>query len=174
MPYIQPDHSYRAVVDGDAQAHTLIPSLLSRTATHSQCTEIPYSNPLSRSSRIREVHGGHRVPGNAKWNCSNRTSERMASSSPNSVPSLRSPSYVSFLPLCAIPAPRNLCRAVHRADKILPLNVRVARVRMRSPIEQHMLSLYRQKNIEKRKAMSVREWCAEDDLHAPGVNVVEL
>ena len=45
---------------------------------------------------------------------------------------------------------------------------------MRSPIEQHMLSLYRQKNIEKRKAMSVREWCAEDDLHTPGVNVVEL
>lgn len=53
-------------------------------------------------------------------------------------------------------------------------------MRVKSPIEQHMLGhagLYRQQNIEKRKVMSVREWaelCAKDEWRAPGVDEVAL
>lgn len=51
---------------------------------------------------------------------------------------------------------------------------------MKSPIEQHMIGQegrYQQQNIEKRKALSIREWaelCATEDLRAPGVNEIGL
>ena len=58
------------------------------------------------------------------------------------------------------PASPNLCCTAHRTDRLPPLIARLAEVRIRSLIEQHMLGhscLYRQQNTEKRKAMSVRE-----------------
>ncbi|PIL32652.1 transcription factor [Ganoderma sinense ZZ0214-1] len=54
------------------------------------------------------------------------------------------------------------------------------KVKLKSPIEQHMLGQegrYQQQNIEKRKALSLREWaelCATEDLRAPGVNEIGL
>ncbi|KAM5532458.1 hypothetical protein V8D89_013874 [Ganoderma adspersum] len=54
------------------------------------------------------------------------------------------------------------------------------KVKLKSPIEQHMLGQegrYQQQNIEKRKALSVREWaelCATEELRAPGVNEIGL
>lgn len=54
------------------------------------------------------------------------------------------------------------------------------KVHLKSPIEQYMDGqggLFRQKNIEKRKAMSVREWaelCSKPDYAAPGVDDVVL
>jgi hypothetical protein len=53
-------------------------------------------------------------------------------------------------------------------------------VKIKSPIEQHMLGrggLFRQENIEKRRILSVREWaelCSKDDFKAPGVEDVGL
>ncbi|KAG1734599.1 JmjC-domain-containing protein [Suillus lakei] len=51
-------------------------------------------------------------------------------------------------------------------------------VKIRTPIEQHMLGrggLFRQENVEKRKVMSVREWaelCEKEEFCAPGVEDV--
>ncbi|KAJ7199590.1 JmjC-domain-containing protein [Mycena pura] len=56
----------------------------------------------------------------------------------------------------------------------------LARVKIKSPIEQFMRGgggLFRQENMEKRKAMSVREWaelCSKDEFRAPGVEQVGL
>lgn len=53
-------------------------------------------------------------------------------------------------------------------------------VKIRTPIEQHMLGrggLFRQENVEKRKVMSVREWaelCEKEEFCAPGVEDVGL
>ncbi|EMD35808.1 hypothetical protein CERSUDRAFT_156544 [Gelatoporia subvermispora B] len=53
-------------------------------------------------------------------------------------------------------------------------------VKLKSPIEQHMLGrggLFRQENVEKRRIMSMREWaelCAQEDLRAPGVDDIGL
>jgi len=53
-------------------------------------------------------------------------------------------------------------------------------VKIRSPIEQHMIGrggLFRQENIEKRRNLSVREWvelCRKDEFKAPGVGDVGL
>ena len=53
-------------------------------------------------------------------------------------------------------------------------------VKIKSPIEQHMLGsggLFRQENMEKRKLMSVREWvelCGKEELRAPGIQDVGL
>ncbi|TDL21606.1 JmjC-domain-containing protein [Rickenella mellea] len=56
----------------------------------------------------------------------------------------------------------------------------LANVKLKTPIEQHMLGsagLFRQQNVEKKRALSVREWaemCAKEDLRAPGVDEVGL
>lgn len=53
-------------------------------------------------------------------------------------------------------------------------------VKIRSPIEQHMLGrggLFRQENVEKRRVMSVREWaelCNKEDFRAPGLDDIGL
>jgi hypothetical protein len=67
-----------------------------------------------------------------------------------------------------------------RTDALPPLKEQLTSVRIKSPIEQHMLGsggLFRQENVEKRRIMSVREWaelCRKDDYRAPGVNDVGL
>lgn len=63
-----------------------------------------------------------------------------------------------------------------RTDALPPVNDQLANVKIRNPIEQHMLGqagLFRQENVEKRRHMSVREWaelCSREDLRAPGVD----
>ncbi|KAJ8456252.1 hypothetical protein ONZ45_g18791 [Pleurotus djamor] len=58
------------------------------------------------------------------------------------------------------------------------VKVPLQQVKIKSPIEQHMLGrggLFRQENVEKRKFMSVREWaelCHKEDFRAPGVDEV--
>ncbi|KAL5531118.1 hypothetical protein ACEPAG_3994 [Sanghuangporus baumii] len=53
-------------------------------------------------------------------------------------------------------------------------------VRIKSPIEQHMLGhagLFRVQNVVRRKAVSIREWaelCDKEDYRAPGVDEVGL
>ncbi|TFY73912.1 hypothetical protein EWM64_g10100, partial [Hericium alpestre] len=65
-------------------------------------------------------------------------------------------------------------------DALPPLNAQLAAVKIKNPIEQHMLGnngRFRAQNIEKRRIMSVREWaelCAKDDWRAPGVDDVGL
>ncbi|KAK7027350.1 hypothetical protein VNI00_015313 [Paramarasmius palmivorus] len=65
-------------------------------------------------------------------------------------------------------------------DALPPLNDQLLNVKIKTPIEQHMLGsagLFRQQNMEKRKVMSVREWtelCNQDDFRAPGVEEVGL
>ncbi|KAF8804210.1 jumonji superfamily protein [Phlegmacium glaucopus] len=60
------------------------------------------------------------------------------------------------------------------------LKPQLAEVKIKTPIEQHMLGnagLFRQENMEKRKVMSVREWvelCSKDEFRAPGVFDVGL
>ncbi|KAF8882255.1 JmjC domain, hydroxylase-domain-containing protein [Infundibulicybe gibba] len=60
-------------------------------------------------------------------------------------------------------------------DALPPLVEQLKTVKIRTPIEQHMLGsggLFRQENMEKRKIMSVREWaelCSKDEFRAPGV-----
>jgi hypothetical protein len=60
------------------------------------------------------------------------------------------------------------------------LNPQLAHVKLKSPIEQQMMGragLFRQQNIEKRKAMSVREWaelCGKEEFRAPGVDDIGL
>jgi hypothetical protein len=69
---------------------------------------------------------------------------------------------------------------VYRSDSLPALGPQLASVKIKSPIEQHMLGrsgLFRQENVEKRRIMSVREWaelCAKPDLKAPGVHDVDL
>jgi len=68
----------------------------------------------------------------------------------------------------------------HRTASLPGLKPQLHQVKIRTPIEQHMLGrggLFRQENMEKRKVMSVREWaelCAKDEFRAPGVNEVGL
>ncbi|CAA7269425.1 unnamed protein product [Cyclocybe aegerita] len=65
-------------------------------------------------------------------------------------------------------------------DSLPPLKEQLANVKIKTPIEQHMLGsggLFRQENMEKRKLMSVREWaelCIKDEFRAPGVHDVGL
>ncbi|KAI5118500.1 hypothetical protein M0805_004000 [Coniferiporia weirii] len=66
-------------------------------------------------------------------------------------------------------------------SKALPsVCAQLSDISIKSPIEQHMLGrsgLYRQQNIEKRKAISVREWaelCAKEDYRAPALDEVGL
>jgi hypothetical protein len=67
-----------------------------------------------------------------------------------------------------------------RTASLPSLNAQLRQVKIRTPIEQHMLGrggLFRQENMEKRKVMSVREWaelCAKDEFRAPGVDEVGL
>ncbi|THU98588.1 JmjC-domain-containing protein [Dendrothele bispora CBS 962.96] len=61
-------------------------------------------------------------------------------------------------------------------DALPPLREQLQSVKIKTPIEQHMLGragLFRQQNIEKRRTMSVREWsdlCNQDDYRAPSVD----
>ncbi|KZT67536.1 JmjC-domain-containing protein [Daedalea quercina L-15889] len=65
-------------------------------------------------------------------------------------------------------------------DSLPPLTEPLSQVRLKNPIEQHMFGhggLFRQENVEKRRAMSVREWaelCSKEELRAPGVDDVGL
>jgi hypothetical protein len=67
-----------------------------------------------------------------------------------------------------------------RTAALPPLKEQLKEVKIKSPIEQHMLGrggLFRQENMEKRKVMSVREWaelCAKDEFRAPGIDEVGL
>lgn len=65
-------------------------------------------------------------------------------------------------------------------DALPSLNPQLAKIKMKNPIEQHMMGrsgLYRQQNIMKNRHMSVREWaelCAKEDLRAPSVDELGL
>ncbi|KAH9942609.1 JmjC domain, hydroxylase-domain-containing protein [Amylocystis lapponica] len=65
-------------------------------------------------------------------------------------------------------------------DALPALNSQLGKVKLKTPIEQHMLGrggLFRQENLEKRRIMSVREWaelCAKEDWRAPGVDDIGL
>ncbi|KAG1727789.1 JmjC-domain-containing protein, partial [Suillus paluster] len=65
-------------------------------------------------------------------------------------------------------------------NKIERWGLRSGIVKIRTPIEQHMLGrggLFRQENVEKRKVMSVREWaelCEKEEFCAPGVEDVGI
>ncbi|ESK85356.1 jumonji family transcription [Moniliophthora roreri MCA 2997] len=65
-------------------------------------------------------------------------------------------------------------------DALPPLKDQLFNVKIKTPIEQHMLGragLFRQQNMEKRKVMSVREWaelCSQGEFRAPGVEEVGL
>jgi jmjN domain len=67
-----------------------------------------------------------------------------------------------------------------RTASLPPIKPQLSEVKIKSPIEQHMLGnagLFRQENMEKRKLMSVREWvelCSKDEFRAPGVFDVGL
>ena len=67
-----------------------------------------------------------------------------------------------------------------RTDSLPPLRDQLAPVKIKTPIEQHMLGrggLFRQENIEKRRILSVREWaelCGKDEFRAPAVSDVGL
>ena len=61
-----------------------------------------------------------------------------------------------------------------------PLTSKLADVKLKNPIEQHMLGhggLFRQQNVEKRRVFSVREWaelCSKEDRRAPSVDDIGL
>lgn len=61
-------------------------------------------------------------------------------------------------------------------DTLPSVTPQLGNVKLKNPIEQHMLGrggLFRQENVEKRRVMSVREWaelCAKEDFRAPGVD----
>ncbi|PFH49168.1 hypothetical protein AMATHDRAFT_76346 [Amanita thiersii Skay4041] len=65
-------------------------------------------------------------------------------------------------------------------DGLPPLKTQLEKVKIKTPIEQHMLGrggLFRQENMEKRKVMSAREWlelCNKEDFRAPGIDDVGL
>ena len=69
---------------------------------------------------------------------------------------------------------------VSRTEALPPLKSQLQDVKIRTPIEQHMLGsggLFRQENMEKRKVMSVREWaelCNKDEFRALGVDDIGL
>ena len=69
---------------------------------------------------------------------------------------------------------------VSRTEALPPLKPQLKDVKIRTPIEQHMLGsggLFRQENMEKRKVMSVREWaelCNKEEFRALGVDDVGL
>ena len=69
---------------------------------------------------------------------------------------------------------------VSRVDALPSITDQLANVKIRSPIEQHMLGrggLFRQENVEKRRRMSVREWaelCDKEEFRAPGIDDVGL
>lgn len=69
---------------------------------------------------------------------------------------------------------------LHRVDALPGTKNQLGDVKIRTPIEQHMLGrggLFRQENVEKRKVMSVREWaelCEKEEFCAPGVEDVGL
>ncbi|KAI6152692.1 JmjC domain, hydroxylase-domain-containing protein [Pisolithus thermaeus] len=66
------------------------------------------------------------------------------------------------------------------ADALPPIKDQLLNVKIRSPIEQHMLGrggLFRQENVEKRKVMSVREWaelCDKEEFRAPGIDDLDI
>jgi len=68
----------------------------------------------------------------------------------------------------------------HRTEALSPLQEQLGLVKIKSPIEQHMIGhggLFRQENVEKRRIMSVREWaelCSKDEFRAPGVKDIGL
>ncbi|KZP12459.1 JmjC-domain-containing protein [Athelia psychrophila] len=65
-------------------------------------------------------------------------------------------------------------------DDLSPLKEQLVGVKIKSPIEQHMIGhggLFRQENVEKRRIMSVREWaelCNKDEFRAPGIKDLGL
>ncbi|KAF4588124.1 hypothetical protein EYR38_010089 [Pleurotus pulmonarius] len=65
-------------------------------------------------------------------------------------------------------------------DSLPSVTEPLKQVKIKSPIEQHMLGrggLFRQENVEKRKHMSVREWvelCGKDEFRAPAIEEVGL
>ncbi|KAH9916071.1 uncharacterized protein B0H18DRAFT_1039143 [Fomitopsis serialis] len=67
-----------------------------------------------------------------------------------------------------------------QTDSLPPLNDQLGQVKLKNPIEQHMFGrggLFRQENVEKRRAMSMREWaelCSKEELRAPGIDDVGL
>jgi hypothetical protein len=67
-----------------------------------------------------------------------------------------------------------------RRDALPPMTPQLASVKLKNPIEQHMLGhggLFRQQNVEKRRVFSVREWaelCNKEDRRAPGVDDIGL
>jgi hypothetical protein len=69
---------------------------------------------------------------------------------------------------------------LRRTDSLPPTKDQLSGITIKSPIEQNMFGrggLFRQSNVERKKAMSIRDWvehCAKDDYRAPGVNQVGL
>jgi hypothetical protein len=69
---------------------------------------------------------------------------------------------------------------LYRTEALSPLKDQLDLVKIKSPIEQHMIGhggLFRQENVEKRRIMSVREWaelCNKDEFRAPGVKDIGL
>ena len=67
-----------------------------------------------------------------------------------------------------------------RTDALPSLAPQLAKVKLKNPIEQHMLGcggLFRQQNVEKRRVFSVREWaelCSKEDRRAPSVEDIGL
>jgi JmjC domain, hydroxylase len=67
-----------------------------------------------------------------------------------------------------------------RKDALPPLTPQLESVKLKSPIEQHMLGhggLFRQQNVEKRRVYSVREWAelsSKEDRRAPSVDDIGL
>lgn len=65
-----------------------------------------------------------------------------------------------------------------RVDALPSTKDQLGQVKIRTPIEQHMLGrggLFRQENVEKRRVMSVREWaelCEKEEFRAPGIEDV--
>ncbi|KAI0294099.1 JmjC domain, hydroxylase-domain-containing protein [Multifurca ochricompacta] len=65
-------------------------------------------------------------------------------------------------------------------DALPPLTHQLAAVKLKNPIEQHMIGhggLFRQQNVEKRRVFSVREWaelCKKEDRRAPSVDDIGL
>lgn len=83
-------------------------------------------------------------------------------------------SYAFFVAVFAI------LSVIYRTAALAPLKDQLGPVKIKSPIEQHMIGhggLFRQENVEKRRIMSVREWaeiCSKDEFRAPGIKDVGL
>lgn len=80
----------------------------------------------------------------------------------------------------AIPTAHTVVLIAPRVDAMPPIKDQLANVKIRSPIEQHMVGrggLFKQENMEKRRVMSVREWaelCSKEEFRAPGVDNVGI